>query len=79
VRIESVTIRWGDYVFAWIIYDRNKAASDGAMSSKALEQCEVDDSLEIKLNDECAKVWLPIYEKTTVADILNALCIGKGI
>lgn len=111
--VESNTIsRRGDYVFAWIIYDRKEPASDGAMSSKALnqydcderrartwqqsfysksmaggtqlppknfKQCEVTNSLEIILNDECRKPWLSIYEQTTGADILQALCIGKGI
>ena len=30
--------RRDDYVFAWVIYDRENAAEDGAMSSKALNQ-----------------------------------------
>jgi hypothetical protein len=111
--VESSSIqRRGDYVFAWIIYDRDTPANDGAMSSKALNQydceekrartwlqsfysksmaggdrlpsktkdrCEVEDSLEIKLSNECEKPWLSIYEKTTGSDILRALCIGKSI
>ncbi len=37
--IESSSIqRRDDYVFAWVIYDREEAAKDGAMSSKALNQ-----------------------------------------
>ena len=111
--VESSSMqRRGDYVFAWIIYDRVEPGEDGAMSSKALnqydceerrtrtwkqsfysksmaggirlisknlEQCEVDDSLEIKLDDKCIKPWLSIFERTTGADIINALCKGKGI
>jgi len=111
--VESNSIqRRGDYVFAWIIYDREKPAADGAMSSKALnqydceekrartwrqsfysksmaggdrlppktlDQCEVSDSLEIKLDDKCLSPWLPIFERTTGADILKALCVGKAI
>ena len=111
--VESSSIqRRGDYVFAWIIYDRDIPANDGAMSSKALNQydcegrrartwlqsfysksmaggerltsktkdrCEVEDSLEIKLSNDCEKPWLSIYERTTGSDILHALCIGKGI
>ena len=37
--IESSSLqRREDYVFAWVIYDREDAAEDGAMSSKALNQ-----------------------------------------
>jgi len=37
--IESSSMqRREDYVFAWVIYDREDAAQDGAMSSKALNQ-----------------------------------------
>jgi hypothetical protein len=111
IEADSISRR-GDYVFAWVIYDREEPAVDGAMSSKAmnqydceekrsrtwqqsfysksmasgtplppknLNQCEVGNSLEIKLDDECRKPWLLIYEQTTGADILQALCIGKGI
>ena len=104
--------RRGDYVFAWVIYDRDGPAQDGAMSSKALNQydcenrqartwrqslylksmaggeklppknnaqCEVGDSLDIQLDDQCAQSWKPIFERTTGADILKALCIGKAV
>jgi len=104
--------RRGDYLFAWVIYDRDSPADDGAMSSKALNQydcdnrqartwrqslysksmaggeklppkntaqCEVGDSLDIQLDDQCAQSWKPIFERTTGADILKALCIGKAI
>jgi hypothetical protein len=37
--VESLSLqRRDDYVFAWVIYDREFAAEDGAMSSKALTQ-----------------------------------------
>ncbi len=110
--VESSSLqRRDDYVFAWVIYDREDAAEDGAMSSKALNQydcanrqartwkqsifpksmaggepmpprgkpqCEVGDSLEIRLDDECAQSWKPIFYKTTGSDILKALCVGKA-
>ena len=104
--------RRGDYLFAWVIYDRDSPAEDGAMSSKALNQydcenrqartwrqslflksmaggeklppknnaqCEVGDTLDIQLDDQCAQSWKPILERTTGADILRALCIGKAV
>lgn len=37
--VESSSMqRRDDYVFAWVIYDREDAAEDGTMSSKALNQ-----------------------------------------
>jgi len=112
IRVESNSMqRRGDFVFAWVIYDRNVPAEDGAMSSKALNQydcesrrartwrqsfylksmaggdalppknkaqCEARDSLEIQLDEECSEPWKPILERTTGADILKALCIGKA-
>jgi len=111
--VESASMqRRGDYLFAWVIYDRDSPAEDGAMSSKALNQydcenrrartwrqslflksmaggeklppknnaqCEVGDSLDIQLDDQCAQSWKPILERTTGADILRALCIGKAV
>ena len=110
--VESSSMqRRDDYVFAWVIYDRDDAAEDGAMSSKALNQydcanrqartwrqsvypksmaggdpmppkdksqCEAGDSLEIKLDDQCAQSWKPIFYRTTGSDILRALCVGKA-
>ena len=110
--IESSSIqRRDDYVFAWVIYDRENAAEDGAMSSKALNQydcanrqartwnqsiytksmaggepmapagkaqCEAGDSLEIRLEDNCAQTWKPVFNRTTGADILKALCVGQA-
>jgi len=103
--------RRGDFVFAWVIYDREAPAEDGAMSSKALNQydcqgrqartwrqsfylksmaggdalppkskaqCEARDSLEMQLDEDCGEPWKPIFERTTGADILKALCIGKA-
>ena len=110
--IESSSLqRREDYVFAWVIYDREDAAEDGAMSSKALNQydcanreartwlqsvytksmaggepmpprgkaqCEAGDSLEIRLDDQCAQTWKPILYRTTGSDILKALCVGQA-
>ena len=110
--IESSSIqRREDYVFAWVIYDRENAAEDGAMSSKALNQydcanrqartwqqsmytksmaggepmpprgkaqCEASDSQEIHLDDACVQTWKPVFNRTTGADILNALCVGQA-
>jgi hypothetical protein len=110
--VESSSVqRRDDYVFAWVIYDREHAAEDGAMSSKALNQydcanreartwlqsiytksmsggepmqprgkaqCEASDSLEIRLDDDCAQKWKPVFYRTTGADILNALCVGQA-
>ena len=109
--VESSSIqRRDDYVFAWVIYDREFAAEDGAMSSKALTQydcanrqartwlqsiytksmaggepmpprskaqCEAGDSLELRLDEECAQTWKPIFYSTTGADIMRALCVGQ--
>jgi|APCry1669189034_1035192.scaffolds.fasta_scaffold01524_3 hypothetical protein len=111
--VESKSMqRRGDFVFAWVIYDRDGPAEDGAMSSKALNQydcqgrqartwrqsfylksmtggdtlppkskaqCEAGDSLEIRLDDDCSEPWKPIFERTTGADILKALCVGKAV
>lgn len=110
--VESSSIkRRDDYVFAWVIYDREDAAEDGAMSSKALNQydcanrqartwlqsvytksmaggepmaprrkaqCEASDSLEIRLDDDCAQSWKPVVYRTTGADILKELCVGQA-
>lgn len=110
--VESSSLqRRGDYVFAWVIYDREFAAEDGAMSSKALTQydcanrqartwrqsmytksmaggepmpprnkaqCEAGDSLEIRLDDDCAQTWKPVFYRTTGSDILKALCVGQA-
>jgi hypothetical protein len=110
--VESSSIqRRDDYVFAWVIYDREFAAEDGAMSSKALTQydcanrqartwrqsiytksmaggepmpprskaqCEAGDSLEIRLDEECAQTWKPVFYRTTGSDILKAFCVGQG-
>jgi hypothetical protein len=110
--VESSSVkRRDDYVFAWVIYDREEAAEDGAMSSKALNQydcanrqartwlqsmhtksmaggermpprgkaqCEASDSLEIRLDDDCAQTWKPVLYRTTGADILAALCVGQS-
>lgn len=111
--LESTSMqRRGDYVFAWVIYDRDGPADNGAMSSKALNQydcenrqartwrqslylksmaggdklppknnaqCEVGDSLEMQLDAPCAQTWKPIFDGTTGADILKALCIGRAV
>lgn len=111
--VESKSMqRRGDYLFAWVIYDREGPAEDGAMSSKALNQydcenrqartwrqslytksmaggeklppkntaqCEAGDSLDIQLDDQCAQAWKPILTRTTGADILKALCVGKAV
>lgn len=104
--------RRGDYIFAWVIYDREEAAADGAMSSKALNQydcenrqartwrqstylksmaggeklppkntaqCEVGDSLDIQMDEQCMQSWKPIYDRTTGSDILKALCVGRAV
>jgi hypothetical protein len=110
--VESSSIqRRGDYVFAWVIYNREFAAEDGAMSSKALTQydcanreartwrqsmyresmaggepmppvgkgqCEASDSLELRLDDDCAQTWKPVFYRTTGSDILRALCVGQA-
>lgn len=110
--VESSSIkRRDDYVFAWVIYDRDDAAEDGAMSSKALNQydcanrqartwlqsvytksmaggepmtprrkaqCEATDSLEIRLDDDCAQTWKPVVNRTTGSDILKELCVGQA-
>jgi len=110
--VDSSSIkRRDDYVFAWVIYDRELAAEDGAMSSKALTQydcanrqartwlqsiytksmaggepmpprskaqCEAGDSLELRLDDDCAQTWKPVFYRTTGSDILKALCVGRA-
>lgn len=110
--VESSSMkRRDDYVFAWVIYDREDAAEDGAMSSKALNQydcanrqartwlqsvytksmaggermtprrkaqCEAGDSLEIRLDDDCAQTWKPVMNRTTGSDILKELCVGQA-
>ena len=109
--IESASIqRRADYIFAWLIFDREEPAQDGAMSSKVLnqydctnrqertwrqsyylksmaggekmqpknkERCEVDDSLDIKLDDECTQTWKPVFDRTTASAILMAFCVGN--
>ena len=56
--VESSSIqRRDDYVFAWVIYDREYAAEDGAMSSKALNQYDCA--------NRQARTWLQsIYTKS---------------
>ena len=110
--LESSSVqRRDDYVFAWVIYDRENATEDGAMSSKALNQydcanrqartwlqsiytksmaggepmpprgkaqCEANDSLEIRRDDDCAQTWKPVLYRTTGSDILKALCVGQA-
>ncbi len=110
--VESSSIqRRDDYVFAWVIYDREFASEDGAMSSKALTQydcanrqartwsqsmysksmaggeptpprgkaqCEASDSLELRLDDDCAQTWKPVFYGTTGSDVLKALCVGQA-
>lgn len=110
--VESSSIqRRDDYVFAWVIYDREFAAEDGAMSSKALTQydcanrqartwrqstysksmaggepmqpegkaqCEASNSLELRLDDNCAQTWKPVFYRTTGSDVLKALCVGQA-
>lgn len=110
--VESSSIKRRDnYVFAWVIHDREFAAEDGAMSSKALTQydcanrqartwlqsiytqsmaggepmpprskaqCEAGDSLELRLDEECAQTWKPVFYRTTGSDMLKALCVGKA-
>jgi len=58
--VESSSIqRRGDYVFAWIIYDRDTPANDGAMSSKALNQYDCE--------EKRARTWLQSFYSKSMA------------
>lgn len=58
--IESALVkRREDYVFAWVIYDRESAAADGAMSSKALNQYDCA--------NRQARTWLQSFYTKSMA------------
>jgi hypothetical protein len=48
------------------------------MPPRGKAQCEASDSQEIRLDGECAQTWKPVFQRTTGADILNALCVGQA-
>jgi hypothetical protein len=59
------------------IYPKSMAGGE-PMPPRGKSQCEVSDSLEMRLEDECTQSWKPIFYKTTGSDILKALCVGKA-
>jgi hypothetical protein len=53
-------------------------AGGSSLPPKRQAQCEAGDSLDIALDDSCTQAWQPVLYRTTGADILNELCIGKA-
>jgi hypothetical protein len=47
------------------------------MTPKNNVQCEADDSLDIKIDEECIEKWKPILARTTGATILKTFCLGN--
>jgi hypothetical protein len=58
-------------------YYLKSMAGGEKMPPKNKVQCEADDSLDIKLDEECVENWKPIFYRTTGAAILKAFCVGN--
>ena len=58
-------------------YTKSMTGGD-SLPPKRQAQCEAGDSLDIALDDSCTQPWQPVLYRTTGADILNELCIGKA-
>jgi hypothetical protein len=58
-------------------YYLKSMAGGEKMPPKSKMECEADDSLDIKIDEECIEKWKPIFDRTTGAAILKAYCLGK--
>ena len=58
-------------------YLKSMAGGD-KIPGKTKAACEVGDALDMTLDEECTQSWKPVFDRTTGADILKALCVGQA-